>query len=101
MKKVVLVIWLLVCSFFGAKGQGTWFDYNFDDCSFEDSGIQFPGITPGGSPACICGLNMQSIKLDGVSDFLSISKQANIHLDSNFTFDFYFLWETLQVKLIS
>ena len=90
LKKVGTFIWFLLFCFSGVIAQESWFNYNFDDCTFEDSKIQFPGITPGGSPACECGLNMHSFKLDGVSDFLSISQQANVHLDVDFTLDFYF-----------
>lgn len=70
--------------------QPVLFHYDFDDCTFEESGIKFPGITPGGDPECICGMGAQSMNLDGVNDYLTISEQANIYLDSNFTYDFYF-----------
>lgn len=70
--------------------QPVLFHYDFDDCTFEDSGIRFPGITPGGNPECVCGIGSKSISLDGVNDYLTLSEQSNFYLDSNFTFDFYF-----------
>lgn len=69
------------------------FNFNFDDCTYEESSIMFPGITPGGNPKCICGIDENSISLDGFNDYLTFSPQANILFDSNFTFDFYFQME--------
>jgi len=66
------------------------FRYNFDDCSYEDAIIGFPGITPGGSPECLCGLSKKSFYLDGSNDFLTLSNQVNPLLDEDFTLDLYF-----------
>ena len=66
------------------------FNFDFDDCTYEDSGLMFPGITPGGNPRCECGLDANSIYLDGNDDFLTLSPLATILTDSNFTFDFYY-----------
>lgn len=69
------------------------FYYDFDDCTYEDSGLNFPGLKPGGNPKCICGLGEKSIFLDGTNDYLSLDEQATLKMDSDFTFDFYFQME--------
>lgn len=87
---------LMVLNFEVMNGQGLPVSFNFDDCNFEEANAGFPGITPGGNPNCVCGLGSNSMYLDGIGDFLEISNQANILLDSNFTLDFYF-WMDPQV----
>lgn len=71
-------------------GQNVIFKYSFDDCSFEDDAMSFPGLTPGGSPECVCGLGAKSYRLDGNDDILELSDQANSQMQNDFTFDFYF-----------
>ncbi|MBC7885999.1 MAG: hypothetical protein H7X99_11025, partial [Saprospiraceae bacterium] len=66
------------------------FEFNFNDCTFEDASVEFPGITPGGNPTCECGINGKSYHLDGTSDFLTVSNLSNSYLSENFTLDFYF-----------
>lgn len=66
------------------------FRYNFDDCTYEEASISFPGMTPGGNPQCVCGLGESSYYIDGGDDFLTVSNQANVLLDEDFTLDFYF-----------
>ena len=66
------------------------FRYNFDDCTYEDASIAFPGMTPGGSPLCVCGIGESSYFVDGSDDFLTVSNQANKLFDADFTLDFYF-----------
>ena len=71
-------------------GQTVLYNFDFDDCTFEESGLRFPGITPGGNPECECGMDEKSMYLDGVNDYLTLSPNSNILFDSSFTFDFYF-----------
>lgn len=79
---------------FGLQGQEKEFEYNFDDCTYEDATISFPGITPLGNPTCVCGINEQSINLNGTNDFLVISDQANKYLEKDFTLEMYFWLDT-------
>lgn len=73
-----------------AIGQNTIFYYNFDDCTFEDATTGFPGLTPAGDLDCVCGLNSQSFYMNGDTDYLTVSAQANVALSKDFTLDFYF-----------
>ena len=87
--------------FFGflvLKGQEV-FHYDFDDCTYEDSGLRFPGMIPGGSPECVCGLGEKSLYLDGANDFVSLDPQATLKMDSNFTLDFYFQLDNIGVEV--
>lgn len=79
----------MMCIQFGLA-QDILFSYGFDDCSFEDMNNSFPGITPGGNPDCVCGLDVQAYDLDGISDNLNIPLLANEQLNEDFTLDFYF-----------
>lgn len=69
--------------------QNVIFNYSFDDCSFEDASMSFPGLTPGGNPQCVCGLGSKAYSLDGTSDHLDFTGQVNSLLENNFTLDFY------------
>ncbi len=73
--------------------QDTHFNFTFDACSFEDSGSRFPGISPGGTPECICGLGTKSMELDGNNELLTFSSQANPLMDQDFTLDLYFFMD--------
>lgn len=75
---------------FSSIGQESHFSFNFDDCSYEDISSRIPGITPIGNPACVCGLGVKSISLNGVNDHLKFSNQINPLFDTDFTLDFYF-----------
>jgi len=88
--KIFIFIIFISLSSYTLFGQNKIFEYNFDDCSFEDAAISFPGITPVGNPACVCGINEQSFDLNGTSDLLVVSQQANIHFEKDFTLDMYF-----------
>lgn len=90
MKKLIFLITTWCLAFVSLQAQAVLFHYDFDDCTYEDSGIRFPGITPEGDPSCVCGIGDRSISLDGLNDYLTLSEQTNVFLDSNFTFDFYF-----------
>lgn len=90
MKKLIYIFPVWILSILIGLAQPVLFHYDFDDCTFEDNGIIFPGIAPGGNPQCVCGMGEKSISLDGINDYLTLSEQSNIYLDSNFTFDFYF-----------
>ncbi len=84
----IIIVSLIVIS--TSFGQNKIFEFNFDDCSYEDAALSFPGITPVGNPNCVCGINTQSFDLNGTSDLLVISEQANIHFEKDFTLDLYF-----------
>lgn len=92
MKKILLLLLhILFCV--GLSAQEAYFEYTFDDCSFEDTFQRFPGITPGGVPKCVCGLGTNSIELDGDKQFLTFSSQVNPLMDVDFTLDMYFFME--------
>lgn len=101
--KVFYFIPFLICVYSGINSQDVAFKYNFDDCTYEDSTSGFPGLTPGGSPQCVCGIGGKSIYLNGGNDFLSASNQANSLLSEDFTLDFYFWLEDLpgEVDILS
>lgn len=87
------IYYLFVSIFFlqqNITAQEVSFRYNFDDCTYEEASISFPGMTPGGNPQCVCGLGESSYYIDGGDDFLTVSNQANVLLDEDFTLDFYF-----------
>ena len=69
--------------------QNVVFKYDFDDCSFEDASMSFPGLKPGGNPECVCGLGSKAYRLDGSADYLHFTGQINPLMESNFTLDFY------------
>ncbi|MFZ1749527.1 MAG: gliding motility-associated C-terminal domain-containing protein [Saprospiraceae bacterium] len=86
------LFFLLVTTLFGSMlhGQEVLFRYTFDDCTYEDSNIKFPGMTPSGKPVCVCGMEVKSYLLNGTDDHITMTSQANIHLETDFTLDFYF-----------
>lgn len=90
MKKLIIIVHLFLWFNTINQAQSTVFNYDFDDCTYEDIGLRFPGITASGDPACVCGIGANSISLDGLDDYLTLSEYTNVYLDSNFTFDFYF-----------
>lgn len=69
--------------------------YDFDDCTFEESGLTYESIGVGGNPSCVCGLNEMSVRLDGTNDFLDLPKSLTDSLSNDFTFDFYFTLDDL------
>lgn len=83
---------ILVCVLFHSSNCQTY-TFDFDDCTFEEQGMTFPGITPGGNPTCVCGIGGQGYRLNGVDDFLEFSQQLIPLMDEDFTLDFYFFLE--------
>lgn len=91
LKNIILTFSILgILSIISVQGQEKILEYNFDDCTYEDATASFPGITPLGSPTCICGINDQSINLNGTNDLLVIPTQANSRFEKDFTLEFYF-----------
>lgn len=72
---------------------GRFLLYDFDDCTFEESGLSYDALSPGGNPLCVCGLNEMSVRLDGNQDYLQLPKSVIDSLSSDFTLDFYFTLE--------
>lgn len=104
LKNSVLIVGILIILLtFRLQAQDKIFEFNFDDCTYEDATVSFPGITPSGSPGCICGVTGQSIDLNGSNDILVISNQANMHFEKDFTLEFYFWLDapTQEVSIFS
>ncbi len=95
MKNLLVLFWFILCGTGVLIAQDLLFNYNFDDCTFEENSAIFPGITPGGNPKCVCGIGDKGFSLDGINDFLKLSSQANPYFDNNFTLDIYFKLENI------
>lgn len=91
--KTFFLAFILMLNVGSVLSQNVVFRYNFDDCTYEDATMSFPGMTPGGAPQCVCGLGTKSIALDGIDDYLELSDQVNSQMLGDFTFDFYFKLE--------
>ncbi len=69
--------------------------YDFDDCTYEDSGLAYAPMSFLGNPECRCGLNEMSFRLDGADDVLVLPNSITDSLNKDFTMDFYFTLENL------
>jgi gliding motility-associated-like protein len=88
--KRVLSLFILSFSLYSTViGQVPDFQYSFDDCSYAETNGLLPDAQTLGSPACECGLNGNSIELDG-NDAILLPDTLISFLDDNFSIEFYF-----------
>lgn len=90
---IILLFFLFQFQHLAIGQSGRFLLYDFDDCTFEESGLGYEALSVGGSPSCVCGLNEMSVRLDGTQDFLQLPGSVIDSLSSDFTLDFYFTLE--------
>jgi len=94
--KTLTISLVILFTYYDSLGQtGRFVLYDFDDCTFEDSGLAYEPMLFLGNPECRCGLNEMSFRLDGANDVLVLPSSVTDSLNKDFTMDFYFTLENL------
>lgn len=89
---LVLLLFIFGCTMgvWAQTSSGLVAYYSFDTCAAVDLTGNNPDGIIGGEPICDCGVSGQSLKFDGLDDFIQFPGSFDSYFANDFTFSFYF-----------
>ena len=88
MLKQTILTFVFLCQLLVMKGQ--ILHYGFDNCDGTSTGTTNFPATLVGNPSCTCGVEGNSVLLDGVNHAIHLPDTLYSYMQEDFTIDFYF-----------